>query len=208
MNILSNFIEWVKKMLETLETMYNGYGFDNVVGISYFNKFLNELIAYRFAEIFVFQAKRYPLQYVLDFLLSTPSLWVQLSDVEWLEIMNSMNPRPYPLQLSLDNGYFADIHFLAKYIRVNSIELFLRQDDFSDLDKKHVIQYCQRDIYSFFADEIDLEDLDGNYFMIEQELRNVQYRLTYNGVFNDFNFNEDELINYLIKEQNPGKIQK
>jgi len=57
-----------------------------------------------------------------------------------------MNPRPYPLKLSLDNGYFAYLHFLAKYIRVNSIEVFLRQPSFSDLDKNYVIQYGQRDV--------------------------------------------------------------
>lgn len=188
-------------MLDILETMYSGYGFDNVVGISYFNKFLDELRGYSFSEIFAFQAKRYPLRYVLDFLLSTPSLWTQLSDVEWLEIMNSMNPRPCPLKLSLDNGHFSDIHFLAKYIRVNSIEVFLRQNSFSDLDKNHVIQYCQRDVYSLLADEIDLEDLDGDYFMSEQEIRCVQSRLTSGGVFSEFNFNEDELISYLKKEE-------
>ncbi|HAZ48626.1 MAG TPA: hypothetical protein DDW76_38040 [Cyanobacteria bacterium UBA11369] len=187
-------------MLETLKTMYDGYGFDNVVGISYFNKFLDELRSYRFSEIFAIQAKTYPLRYVFDFLLSTPSLWVQLSDVEWIEIMNSMNPRPYPLKLSLDNGYFADIHFLAKYIRVNSIEVFLRQPSFRDLDKNYVIQYCQRDVYSFLVDEIDLEDLDGDYFVSEQEIRSVQSRLTYGGIFSNFNFNEDELINFLKKE--------
>jgi len=182
-------------MLETLETMYNGYGFDNVVGISYFNKFLDELRSYRFSEIFALQAKTYPLRYVFDFLLSTPSLWVQLSDVEWIELMNSMNPRPYPLKLSLDNGYLADIHFLAKYIRVNSIEVFLREPSFSDLDKNYVIQYCQRDVYSLLVDEIDLEDLDGNYFVSEQEIRSVQSRLTYDAIFSESNFNEDELIN-------------
>jgi hypothetical protein len=187
-------------MLETLKTMYDGYGFDNVVGISYFNKFLDELRSYRFSEIFAIQAKTYPLRYVFDFLLSTPSLWVQLSDVEWIEIMNSMNPRPYPLKLSLDNGYFADIHFLAKYIRVNSIEVFLRQPSFSDLDKNYVIQYCQRDVNSFLVDEIDLEDLDGDYFVSEQEIRSVQSRLTYGGIFSNFNFNEDELINFLKKQ--------
>ncbi|MEG4630915.1 hypothetical protein QUB56_15115 [Microcoleus sp. AR_TQ3_B6] len=187
-------------MLETLKRMYDGYGFDKVVGISYFNKFLDELRSYRFSEIFAIQAKTYPLRYVFDFLLSTPSLWVQLSDVEWIEIMNSMNPRPYPLKLSLDNGYFADIHFLAKYIRVNSIEVFLRQPSFSDLDKNYIIQYCQRDVYSFLVDEIDLEDLDGDYFVSEKEIRSVQSRLTYGGIFSNFNFNEDELINFLKKQ--------
>ncbi len=187
-------------MLDILEAMYNGYGFDSMVGISYFNKFLNELRGYNFAEIFVFQAKRYPLRYVFDFLLSTPSLWVQLSDVEWIEIMNSMNPRPYPLKLSLDNGYFADIHFLAKYIRVNSIEVFLRQASFRDVDKNYVIKYCQRDVYSLLFDEIDREDLDGDYFVSEQEIINVQSRLTSGGIFSDFNFNEDELIDYLRED--------
>jgi|GEM_PF-1960099 len=187
-------------MLEILETMRRGYGFDNVVGISYFNKFLDELRDYKFSEIFVFQAKRYPLRYVFDFLLSTPSLWVQLSDVEWIEIMNSMNPRPYPLKLSLDNGYFADIHFLAKYVQVNSIEVFLRQAGFSYLDKKHVIQYCQRNPYSLLLDEFDKEDLDGEYFMSKQEIKHVRSRISSGIFFSNFNFNEDELISYLKQQ--------
>ncbi|HBE59736.1 MAG TPA: hypothetical protein DEG17_08455 [Cyanobacteria bacterium UBA11149] len=187
-------------MREILEAMYHSYGFDNVMGIAYCNKFLNELSSYRFAEIFVFQAKRYQLRYVFDFLLSTPSLWLHLSDIEWIDIMNYMNPRPYPLKLSLDNGYFADIHFLAKYIRVNSIEVFLRQENFRDLDKKYVIQYCQRDIYSLLVDEIDLEDLDGDYFVSKEEIENLQSRLTSGGIFSPFNFDEDELIDYLKTE--------
>lgn len=187
-------------MREILETMYHSHGFDNVMGIAYFNKFLNKLSSYRFAEIFVFQAKRYQLRYVFDFLLSTPSLWLHLSDIEWIDIMNYMNPRPYPLKLSLDNGYFADIHFLAKYIRVNSIEVFLRQENFRDLDKKYVIQYCQRDIYSLLVDEIDLEDLDGDYFVSKEEIENLQSRLTSGGIFSPFNFDEDELIDYLKTE--------
>ncbi|AFZ25446.1 hypothetical protein Cylst_3293 [Cylindrospermum stagnale PCC 7417] len=47
-----------------LETMYDSYGFHNVVEISYFNKFLDRLRSYGFAEIFAFQAKRYPLRHV------------------------------------------------------------------------------------------------------------------------------------------------
>jgi len=176
--------------------MYDGYGFDNAVGISYFNKFLDELRNYRFSDIFALQAKTYHLRYVFDFLLSTPSLWVQLSDVEWIEIMNSLNPRPDPLKLSLDNGYFADIHFLAKYVRVNSIEVFLRQPSFSDLDKNYVIQYCQRNVYSLSVDEIDLEDLDGDYFVSEQEIRSVQSRLICGAIFRHFNFKEDEPIDF------------
>ena len=187
-------------MFDLLETMYHSYGFDKVVGISYFHKFMDKLRGYRFSEIFAFQSKIYPLRYVFDFLLSTPSLWVQLSDLEWIEIMNSLNPRPDPIKMSLDSGYFADIHFLVKYVRVNSIEVFLRQRSFSDLDKNNVIRYCQRDVYSLFADEIDREDLDGDYFMSEQDIRSVQSRLTSGGVFRNFDFTEDELISYLKNE--------
>ncbi len=189
----------VTKMIETLKIMYHGYGFDKAIGISYFSKFIDELKSYKFLEIFVFQAKTYPLRYVFDFLLSTPSLWIDLSDVEWIEIMNAMNPRPYPLKLSLDNGYFADIHFLAKYIRVNSIEVFLHQNNFADLDKSYVIQYCQRDVYSLLIDKIDLEDLDGEYFMSEKKIINIHSRLISGGIFSDFSFHEDELISYLEK---------
>jgi hypothetical protein len=68
------------------------------------SRFLNSLRNYSFSEKFTFQAKRYPLRYVFDFLLSTPYLWVQLSELEWIEIMNSINPRLDPLKLSLDSG--------------------------------------------------------------------------------------------------------
>ena len=185
-------------MIETLEKIYKGYGFDDVVGISYFEKFLDELKDYSFAELLAYQSKRYPISYVVAFLLSTPSLWTHLSDLEWIEIMKFMNPRPDPLKsIDLDNGDFADIYFLNKYIRVNSIEVFLNQDNFSILDKNHVIKYCKRTSYSLLLDELDLEDLDGNYFISEKEIKNIQLRLTSNNLFNDFNLTEDEFILYL-----------
>jgi len=37
--------------------------------------------------------------------------------------------------------------------------------------------------------------LYGDYFVSEQEIRSVQSRLTYDAIFSEFNFNEDELIN-------------
>lgn len=192
-----------EKLAAILQKMYKGYCHEGI-GISYFSKFLPDLKNYQFSEILAFQGKKYNYNYIFEFLLSTPSLWSSFTDSDWLEVMQAMNPRPNPLPIiDLDHGDFADIHFLFKYLRVNSIEVFLRQNNFSISDKNHLISYCFRNLNSLLLDEIDLESLDGEYLMAKEELWQIQARLTANGMFSIVDFEDwEEVRDYLRTERN------
>ncbi|BAZ14591.1 hypothetical protein NIES4071_64350 [Calothrix sp. NIES-4071] len=95
---------------------------------------------------------------------------------------------------------YIDIHFLCKYIRVNAIELFLQQEQFSDEDKKRLLQYSKKVACFLFMDELDWENLDGNYFVHKDELEEVRLKLTSTGKINELKYNEDELRGYIERE--------
>lgn len=50
--------------------------------------------------------------------------------------------------------------------------------------------------------ELDLEDLDGNYFVHKDRLEQVRTALIYNGVINPLNYTEEEFRIYVDKELN------
>ncbi|MEH2239427.1 hypothetical protein [Nostoc sp.] len=129
-----------QEMLNFLNEIYKNEG--DSYGIDYFSQFLHEMEKYDFAQILACQAK-FPIGYVLSFILSTPSLWINLSDTDWIRIMSVLNPRPKPFSIEIFDAGYVDIHFLCKYMRVNAIELFLQQKEFSDEDKKKATTVLQ-----------------------------------------------------------------
>lgn len=183
-----------QNMVNLLNEIYDNEGYS--YGIDYFRQFLNELEKYDFADILAYQAK-FPLRYVLDFILSTPSLWVKMSDIDWVRVMSVLNPRPNPFNREIDDAGYADLHFLCKYIRVNAIDLFLKQKHFSNKDKKKLLQYSNKVSSLLFMDELDLEDLDGEYFVHKDVLENVKLSLISTGKINEFKTTEDELRKYI-----------
>ncbi|MGF1934094.1 MAG: hypothetical protein RM347_006795 [Nostoc sp. ChiQUE02] len=77
-------------MINLLNEMYWNEKYSNP--IDYFSQFINELKKYEIAEILVYQDK-FPFQYVLSFLLSTPLLWLKKSVMDWVVIMSALNPQ-------------------------------------------------------------------------------------------------------------------
>ena len=184
-------------LLDLLREMYEGYGFSETVGISYFNNFSGKTKDLSVTELIASQVKRYSSDYVFDFLLSTPYLWSELSGLEWLKIISLVNPRPDPiLIIDLHPSHFADIHFLCKYLQVDALSLFVENEEFSKSDKQNILKYFRKNAVFFFMDELDIEDMDGNYFMSYLEIQKVKSNLLVDGTFQEFKYTEDDLIKY------------
>jgi hypothetical protein len=182
------------EILGLSKEMYDGYGFSEAIGIEYFTKFSDRAKNLSITELIAFQIKRYSSDYVFDFLLSTPYLWSELSGLEWLKIISLVNPRPDPLPMHDHHSHFADIHFLCKYLQVDALNLFLENEDFSKTDKRNVLRYFKREAVFLFMDELDIEDMDGEYFMNFSQLQNVKSNLLKEGTFKEFNYKEDSLV--------------
>ncbi|BAZ14592.1 hypothetical protein NIES4071_64360 [Calothrix sp. NIES-4071] len=91
-------------MVNLLKEIYDSEG-DYFFGIPHFSQFINKLKKYDIGEMLACQTK-YPLDYVIGFILSTPSLWTKMSDTEWLKAMSQLNPRPKPFGIEIfDAGY-------------------------------------------------------------------------------------------------------
>ena len=183
-----------QNMINLLDEIYNNHGISH--GIDHFNQFLSELEKYDFAQMLAYQVK-YPLRYLLEFILSTPSLWIKMLDNDWIRVMSVLNPRPKPFSREIDDAGYVDIHFLCKYLRVNTIELFLQQTRFSNEDKKKLLQYSNKISLFLFMDELDLDDLDGDYLMHKDELDKVRLKLISNGIIKPLNYTCGELREYI-----------
>ncbi|HLO49515.1 MAG TPA: hypothetical protein VK211_13955 [Kamptonema sp.] len=133
-----------QEMINLLNNMYDN---DSFFTLEYHVKLIDELKKYELAEILAYQAK-FDFQYVLSFLLLTPTLWINKSVVDWIRIMSALNPRPKPFTRDIKDAGYVDIHFLCKYMRVNAIELFLQQENFNNTDKKKLLLYSKK--VSFF----------------------------------------------------------
>lgn len=180
-----------------LNHIYNNEG--DSYGIDYFGEFLYELEKYDFAEILACQVS-FPLNYVLDFILSTPSLWANLSETDCIRIMSVLNPRPEPFSREIfDTGYI-DIHFFCKYLRVNAIELFLQQEQFGNEDKLKILQYCSKISYFLFMDELDFENLDGDYLVHKNELEKIRLKLISSGTIKALDYTDNEFKEYIQRE--------
>ena len=184
-------------MMNLLKEVYDSEG--DYFGIDHFSRFLNELKKYDFGEMLACQAK-YPLRYVLNFILSTPSLWIKMSDIDWFKVISLLNPRPKPFSIEIFDAGYVDIHFLCKYMRLNAIELFLKQEQFSNEDKKRLLHYSRKIVGFLFIDEVDLENLDDNYFVHKDEIEKVRLNLISTGKIKPLNYTEDELREYIERE--------
>lgn len=171
------------------------------LGISYCSCFLNELKEHNFEDILSYLISR-PDLFVEDLLyliLSTPSLWTNYSDKEWIEIMFRLNPRPNPFSKEIFDKGYVDIHFLCKYLKINAIKMFL-EENFDEKDKKRLLQYSRKVTPSLFMDELDIEDLDGEYLVDLNVLDAVRLKLADSKKVEILDLNEEELKQYIEKE--------
>jgi hypothetical protein len=186
-----------EKLQTLLQEIYDSYGFSGAVGITHYMKFSDRIRNFNIIEVIALLVKQFSFDYVFDFLLSTPYLWSELSDLQWLEIISFVNPRPDPLQVPDHHTHFADIHFLCKFLQVDALNFFLENQGYSDSDKVNVLRYCRRQAHIFFMDDLDIEDMDGDYYLEYSQLSEIKHRLLSNGTFREFKYTEDELVEYL-----------
>ena len=172
------------------------------LSLSYCSHFLNELKEYDFEDILVYLISnpKILIEDILYFILSTPSLWIKYSHKEWMEIMITLNPRPNPFSREIFDKGYVDIHFLCKYLKINGIKMFLDRKDFDDQDKKRLLQYSKKITPFLFMDELDVEDLDGEYLVDINVLDAARLKLTDSKKIEVLNFNESELKQYIDKE--------
>lgn len=191
-------------LVATLKRMYESYGLTDKNGMAYFSDYISSLEKYDFGEVLKIQMSNYPPQYVLDFLLASPDLWSGFSSDEWLKILKSTLPRPDSLKWVDDLGFYADIQFLCKYLGLNAIDSFVEQRDISEEDKINTLMYFRKSSAFLIADEIDLEDLDGEYFVDICAVNNIKNRILAEGKISEFKFSsQEEIINHIdeIKEK-------
>ena len=191
-----------QEMASFLDQIYDHESDSGEYGIEYFSRFLSELEKYDFTEIidYLVVGKYNILGYILEFILSTPSLWKNYSVQDWIEVMSRLNPRPKPINKDMESEGYVDIHFLCKYMRINAIELFLQQRQFSNEDKRKVLQYSRKILDSLFMNDIDIEDLDGNYYIHQDELEKIRSNLISTGEVKPLDCTVDQLKEYIEKE--------
>ena len=191
-----------QEMKSFLNQIYDHESDSGEYGINYFARFIPKLEKYDFAEILAYLVNdtNTSLEYILELILSTPSLWTNFSVTDWVRVMSLLNPRPEPLSRDIKSEGYVDIHFLCKYIRINAVELFLQQKRFSKEDKKKILQYSKKIVTFLFMDEIDAEDLDGDYYLHKNELENVRLNLIFNGKVKPLDCTKNELQKYIKEE--------
>jgi len=175
------------------------YLYKNELELVHLNQFVHELRKYDLAEILAYLTD-FPFQYVLNFLLSNPLLWVNMKPDDWVKIMSALNPRPNPFKPYIEDAGYVDIHFLCKYVRINAIKLYLQQEKFTNNDKKKLLLYSNKVVSSLFMDELDTELLDGKYFVYIDQLKSVRINLTSTGEIKELNYTKSELTKYIEKE--------
>ncbi|MEH2238155.1 hypothetical protein [Nostoc sp.] len=186
-----------RDMMNLLNRMYEDEPYFSPV--DYFNQSINELKKYNIAKILADQAK-FTCQYVLNFILSTPLLWMNKSVKDWVIIMSALNPRPKQFKIDIDDAGYIDIHFMCKYMRVNAIELFLQQEKFSNEDKEKLLLYSNKVAVDLFMDELDIEFLDGEIFVHRDQIEIARLNLISSGIINQLKYTQDELREYIQKE--------
>ena len=151
-------------MLATVsEEMYRAYGLSDEVGISYFMKFFPELSKFDFGTVLKFQMQSYSSRYVLDFILSSPALWLNSSATVWLNILNSSDVRVDTSRSNDQVAQFADVEFLSRYVGVDALGFLMGSMNASMCDKRHALNYFSKFPYGLIPSPLDDDDLDGVY---------------------------------------------
>jgi hypothetical protein len=126
---------------EISQRMHAGYGVSDAAGIRYFQKFYGELELFPFSQVFEFQLKRYPSQFVTDFVLSSPKLWKSEPIATWTGVLTRPEGRPDPSGAIDDIGAYADIEFLARFVRVDALAFLLQSPHLQISEKRNVRAY-------------------------------------------------------------------
>lgn len=181
----------------TSQEAYDGYGVSDEVGISYFMKFFPMLSNFDFGTVLKYQMETYPHRYVLDFILSSSSLWLSLSATTWLDILNRPDIRVDTSRTNDQVGQFADVEFLSRYVGVDALGLLIDSMSASLTDKKYALDYFSKFPYGLAPSPLDDEDLDGVYFVSKGLLISLQETLCHDFGFSRIECNEENANDYI-----------
>lgn len=181
----------------TSQKAYAGYGHSDTAGVSYFDAYDEQFSAYDASEVIAFQVHTYGERYSLDFLLSSPRLWLNMSRGAWETTLSLACPRSTPTATTTGLDAYADIVFLCKYVGVDGIRLFLESNKISAADKKQLIDQVKIHSLDLILEELDAEDLDGEYFVSREILGEVAKRLIENEGLERFGNDEVNVKRYV-----------
>jgi hypothetical protein len=193
----------VAELQNLCREMYEGYGGSKESGRRYFGLYLSQIMSVGQMELLIFLLKSdYPLRYVLDVLLSLPEIWRDFSSSEWIRLMSSVTPRSNSISWKDEEAGYADFVFLCRYLNVNALSVYCDLDGVPREDKCFVLTHFEKNPYPMLLDDLDKEDLDGEYFVDNVVLTSVKRRLLKEGIFEEFTYTGDqELREYLSKLQ-------
>jgi hypothetical protein len=181
----------------TSEKAYAGYGESDASGLSYFDAYDKQFSAYDAKEVIAFQVHTYGVRYCIDLLLSSPNLWRNLSEADWGVTLSLACPRSLQTTTATGLDAYADVVFLCKYLGVNGIKLFLTSNEISAEDKKLLVDQVKIFWLDLVLEELDLDDLDGSYFVSKEILDKVAERLLESGRMEKFNNDETSVRRYV-----------
>jgi hypothetical protein len=180
-----------------IEEMYDRYGFSDAVGIPYFQKYEDFLRSMPYPDILSLIMIRFHHQYVLDFIMSTSFIWYNLPADIWIDILARKGVRINALKARDEVGNFADIEFLTRYVNVDGLKYFLNIAEVSREEKMWTLNYFRVRKYSLTINPLDEEDLDGQYYILKEQLVSFQERICRASNFEKLTLNDDLVEKYI-----------
>lgn len=150
-------------------------------------------------EFILFNMNHYKAGYVSDLLLTFPDLLFKVSMDDWLEIIKLNTPREDVNRKSVfkkinDDGKFADLIFLSKYLKLDSVSILKRVLDINSEDFHRCLRFMKTYSYKFFISNDELnEDLNTFYNVKNTELQRITDVFLSNGFQKGF-VTQDGLI--------------
>ena len=186
----------MNKLASLSTIVFDGYGTANLVGIAYFNQWSDELSVFDYSQVVLYQMANFPQRYVLDFMLSTPFLWKTLGGSVWVKILKSAI-RPDTTKSIDQVGNFADIEFLSRYVGVDALDFLYHMQEADEATRHALLVYFKKFAYELVPSSLDDEDLDGIYFVAQEDLKRLRRDLCQDYGFTPVSFTDDNVVSYV-----------
>jgi hypothetical protein len=162
----------MNKIIPLCKKILENHGTSEEAGIPYFNQWSAELQNIDYPELLHHLMRNHPHRYVLDFILSTPLLWKKITPDSWINILRSAS-RPDTRRVVGQVGAFADIEFLSRYVGVDALSYLLHDKELAEGDRTALLSYFKKYWYALVPSELDIDDLDGKYFVDKKTLESL-----------------------------------
>lgn len=161
----------MEDLKQVCEEIYKQHGYEGG-GRFYFEKYIKVVENQDNVGLMLEQFREFNSKYNLEMLLSLPELWKDLDKSHWMDIMEQLSPRPETRLLD-DTGFYDDLKFLHRYIKVNPFEVFANQAKISTKDKRNALKYCKVHSIFFIMNDWDKDNFNEGYY------KNVKEHLEY-----------------------------